>query len=51
MKPEVTFQYWYLHVWAWRKNPEGMFADFNPAVQCPEAARKVYRPHPTTTRP
>lgn len=55
MKPEDTFQYWYLHVWAWRKNPEGMFADFNPAVQCPEGARKVYQPatlpHPTTTRP
>ena len=39
MKPEDTFQYWYLHVWAWRDNPEGMFADFNPVVQCPEAAR------------
>ena len=46
MKPEDTFKYWYLHVWVWRENPEGMFADFHPAVQCPEAARTVYRPNP-----
>jgi hypothetical protein len=24
-----------LHVWLWRENPSGMFADFNPKVQCP----------------
>lgn len=23
-----------LHVWAWRENPRGNFADFNPAVSC-----------------
>jgi hypothetical protein len=23
-----------LHVWAWRHNPDGMFADFNPSVSC-----------------
>lgn len=23
-----------LHVWAWRENPGGMFADFNTAVSC-----------------
>jgi hypothetical protein len=23
-----------LHVWAWRDNPKGPFADFNPAVSC-----------------
>ena len=23
-----------LHVWAWRPNPSGTFADFNPAVSC-----------------
>jgi hypothetical protein len=23
-----------LHVWAWRDNPSGTFADFNPAVSC-----------------
>ena len=46
LKREDTFQYWYLHVWAWRENPEGMFADFNPVVRCPAAASKVYRPNP-----
>jgi hypothetical protein len=25
-----------LHVWAWRNNPKGPFADFNPAVSCDE---------------
>lgn len=24
-----------LHVWAWRNNPSGMFADFNPKLSCP----------------
>lgn len=23
-----------LHVWAWRDNPDGMFADYNPDVSC-----------------
>ncbi len=25
-----------LHVWAWKKNPNGMFADWNPMVSCAE---------------
>lgn len=25
---------WALHVWIWRNNPAGMFADFNPKVNC-----------------
>ena len=29
------FKYWSLHVWAWRRNPAGLFADWNPAVKCP----------------
>jgi hypothetical protein len=24
-----------LHVWAWRNNPNGMFAPFNPKLSCP----------------
>ncbi len=24
-----------LHVWAWRNNPSGMFAPFNPKLSCP----------------
>lgn len=27
---------WYLHVWIWKENPSGLFADWNPAVRCPE---------------
>lgn len=46
MKPENTFEYWYLHVWAWKENPDGLFADFHPGVNCPDEARKVYRPNP-----
>lgn len=25
---------WALHVWVWRHNPAGLFADFNPTVSC-----------------
>ncbi len=25
---------WELHVWLWRHNPDGMFADWNPQVSC-----------------
>lgn len=26
--------YYYLHVWAWKNNPAGVFADWNPQVSC-----------------
>lgn len=35
-----TFHYnpnidaWVLHVWLWRGNPDGLFADWNPRVSC-----------------
>ncbi len=29
-----TFQVWALHVWSWRDNRSGVFADWNPAVGC-----------------
>jgi hypothetical protein len=29
-----TFKVWALHVWVWRKNPSGVFADWNPKVSC-----------------
>ncbi len=35
MKREEQLQIWYLHVWAWKENPAGLFADWNPAVACP----------------
>jgi hypothetical protein len=25
---------WYLHVWVWRENPSGMFASWNPTIEC-----------------
>ncbi len=29
---------WALHVWIWRHNPSGMFADWNPKVSCQHAS-------------
>lgn len=29
-----TFGIWALHLWIWRNNPNGMFADWNPNVSC-----------------
>lgn len=26
--------HWDLHVWVWRHNPNGMFAEFNPSLSC-----------------
>jgi len=34
-----AFGIWALHVWAWRNNPSGLFADWNPRVSCAAAAR------------
>jgi hypothetical protein len=28
------FDFWALHVWAWRRNPAGLFADWNPNLEC-----------------
>ena len=33
-KQNDTFQLWGLHAWVWRVNPSGMFADWNPNVNC-----------------
>ena len=27
-------EFWELHVWAWKHNPDGTFADWNPRVSC-----------------
>lgn len=35
LKRADRLQLWYLHVWVWRENPAGLFADWNPAVRCP----------------
>lgn len=44
LKREDNLKIWYLHVWAWSENTDGVFADFNPSVQCDSASRKVFRP-------
>lgn len=33
-----AFELWGLHAWIWRNNPSGMFADWNPEVDCDDAA-------------
>ena len=33
----AQFGVWALHVWAWKHNPEGMFASWNPNVTCEHA--------------
>jgi hypothetical protein len=33
-QPEEEFGVWGLHIWAWRHNPEGMYAEANPNVSC-----------------
>lgn len=34
-----------LHVWAWRQNPAGTFADFNPAVSCDAMNTEAHMVH------
>lgn len=33
-QPEEEFGVYGLHVWVWRNNPEGLFAESNPRVSC-----------------
>lgn len=44
---ENNSKYWYLHVWAWTDNKDGLFADMNPDVRC-AGGGKVYIPSPDT---
>jgi hypothetical protein len=30
---------WVLHIWLWTHNPEGLFADYNPIVYCPDTLK------------
>ncbi|HET6340992.1 MAG TPA: hypothetical protein VFG78_02280 [Gemmatimonadota bacterium] len=34
LKRSEALKIWYLHVWAWEENRNGLFADWNPAVVC-----------------
>jgi hypothetical protein len=47
MLREENLQFWYLHVWAWKPNPDGLFANFHPGVGCSAESRKVFRPSGT----
>ena len=49
LKREDNLKYWYLHVWAWTRNADGLFADFHPDVSCPAGNSKVYTPSATPT--
>jgi len=41
---EDNLKYWYLHVWAWTNNVDGLFSTFNPKVSCPAGTAKLYKP-------
>jgi hypothetical protein len=34
LKRADTMELWYLHVWVWNENANGMFADWHPHVEC-----------------
>jgi len=40
-----TFGIWALHVWAWRENPSGLYANWNPKVSCQYATNVVAMAH------
>lgn len=42
LRREDNLRIWYLHVWAWNENPDGVFADYHPRVTCPDSARRVF---------
>lgn len=44
MQHEDNLNFWYLHVWAFRPNPDGLFANFHPDVRCPPEQSRVFRP-------
>lgn len=50
LRREDNLRFWYLHVWAWKENPDGPFADFHPAVSCPDSARRVFIPSAESAR-
>lgn len=34
LKAAPSLRIWYRHVWVWRENPSGLFADWHPHVKC-----------------
>jgi hypothetical protein len=47
-KRNEAFGVWALHVWLYRDNPSGIFADWNPRVSCAAAPPAVAGPAPMT---
>ena len=41
---EDNLNFWFIHVWAWNRNPDGLFANFHPGVHCRGTDRQVFRP-------
>ena len=39
------FDLWALHVWVWKDNPSGRYADWNPRVSCQHATAVASRAH------
>lgn len=51
-----TLPLWVLHLWLWKDNANGLFADFNPAVRlCPDGVpvfgRDLPKPQPSVSSP
>jgi hypothetical protein len=40
-----VFEVWVLHVWLWRDNPAGAFANWNPTVSCAHAGSVTLTAH------
>ncbi len=41
----TVFNVWALHVWVWKENPNGLYADWNPRVSCLYATTAVIGTH------
>jgi hypothetical protein len=44
MLQEDNLNFWYRHVWVWKANPDGLFANFHPGISCSAESRKVFKP-------
>jgi hypothetical protein len=40
-----AFQLWGLHAWVWKENPSGIFAPWNPTVNCAHTSQVMAMSH------
>ena len=40
-----AFQLWGLHAWVWKANPSGIFASWNPTVNCAHTSQVMVMSH------